>query len=122
MIRLEGPLVAGAIDWNDNGIIDPGTLIPQDINFNGSTSDSTFTGFNDWAAVDLRQIGARRGVFGFSVDVGGDLSLDTGGGDLSLDTGGGGDISLDTGGGGDLSLDTGGGGSFSIAAAAALSR
>lgn len=129
MVRLEGPLTTGPaapIDWNNDGIISnvtpPNPGLVQDINFNGLNPEpALFRGFNDWASIDLRQIGARRGVFGFSVDiwgppdVGGDVALDTGGGgDLSLDTGGGGDVALDTGGGGDLSLDTGGGGDLSL--------
>jgi hypothetical protein len=75
MVRVEGPLVPGAIDWNNNGsATDSG--FAQDLNFNntnfnsppGMNVDPPFTGFNDWAHIDLRQIGARRGVFAFSAD------------------------------------------------------
>src|SRR5260221_11732711 len=45
-------------------------LTAQDINFSG-TSDSALPGFNDWTAVDLRQIGARTDAFGFSDGSGG---------------------------------------------------
>src|SRR5262249_49285256 len=67
---LEGPSVPGPIDWNNDGNTSAG--ISQDINFNGAP-DPPFTGFNDWANLDLRQMGARRGVFGFSGDVWGTL-------------------------------------------------
>jgi hypothetical protein len=70
MVRLEGPLVPGAIDWNNDNTTE--SNLSQDINFNGN-ADPPFTGFNDWANLDLRQIGARRGVFGFSEDVWGTL-------------------------------------------------
>jgi hypothetical protein len=101
MVRLEGPPVAGAIDWNNDGTTSA-TSLSQDINFNG-TPDAPFTGFNDWANLDLRQIGARRGVFGFSGDVWGTLDDGTGG---TLDDGAGG--TLDDGAGGTLDDGTGG--------------
>jgi hypothetical protein len=101
MVRLEGPLVAGAVDWNNDGNTSA-TNLSQDINFNG-TPDPPFTGFNDWASLDLRQIGARRGVFGFSGDVWGTLDDGTGG---TLDDGTGG--TLDDGTGGTLDDGTGG--------------
>jgi hypothetical protein len=49
----------GAIDWNANGVI-AGTL-SQDANFDGALGQ-TFTGSNDYATMDLRQIGARRSI------------------------------------------------------------
>ncbi len=74
MVRLEGPLVAGPIDWTNNGTTtDIG--FAQDINFDnnffntgGDNVDSPFAGFNDWANLDLRQIGGAPGVFAFSAD------------------------------------------------------
>ena len=93
MVRLEGPSVAGPIDWNNDGNTSESSL-SQDINFNG-TQDSPFTGSNDWANLDLRQIGARRGVFGFSGDVWGTLDDGTGG---TLDDGTGGTLDDGTGG------------------------
>jgi hypothetical protein len=74
MVRLEGPLVAGPIDWNNNGnIADFG--FAQDSNFNDNffnpavgNADAPFAGFNDWANIDLRQIGGAPGVFGYSGD------------------------------------------------------
>ena len=62
MVRLEGPFVAGPIDWNNDGNTTDKTL-SQDLSFNGKLD--LLAGFNDWANLDLRQIGARRGVFGF---------------------------------------------------------
>ncbi len=121
MVRMEGPLVAGPIDWNNNNTTTDSGLA-QDINFNntgfnhplGSNVDSLFVGANDWANIDLRQIGARRGVFGFSGDVWGTLDDGSGG---TLDDGSGG--TLDDGSGGTLddgsggTLDDGSGGSES---------
>jgi len=103
MVRLEGPLVPGAIDWNDDGnTTDKG--LSQDVNFNGQL-DTALMGFNDWVNLDLRQIGARRGVFGFSGDVWGTLDDGSGG---TLDDGSGG--TLDDGSGG--TLDDGSGGTL----------
>jgi hypothetical protein len=108
MVRLEGPLVAGAIDWNDDGNTTESGL-SQDLNFDGTITP--LAGFDDWGSIDLRQIGARRGVFGFSGDVWGTLDDGSGG---TLDDGSGGTLddgsggTLDDGGGG--TLDDGGGG------------
>lgn len=72
MVRVDGsaffPLGAtfsAPIDWNHNLALDTSQLIPQDVDFNGTTSDS-FQGFSDWVNLDLRQIGARANAFGFS--------------------------------------------------------
>jgi len=87
MVRVEGPAAAGLpIDWNNDGNTRD-TGFAQDINFNdnffnlpvGSNVDSPFAGYNDWANLDLRQIGARRGAFGFSGDVWGTTDDGTGG-------------------------------------------
>src|SRR5215469_3901072 len=101
MVRLEGPLVAGPIDWNNDGNTSESSL-SQDINFNG-IADPPFIGFNDWGKLNLGQISARRGVFGFSGDVWGTLDDGTGG---TLDDGTGG--TLDDGTGGTLDDGTGG--------------
>jgi hypothetical protein len=53
------PGAGGAIDWNANGII-AGTQ-SQDANFDGIVGE-TFTGANDYATLDLRQVGARRSI------------------------------------------------------------
>ncbi len=79
MVRLQGPLVPGAIDWNNNGTTNTAADVgfAQDINFNNNNFnpavagffDSPFAGYNDWASLDLRQIGGAPGVFGYSGDV-----------------------------------------------------
>ncbi|HEY0747808.1 MAG TPA: hypothetical protein VGD63_14000 [Steroidobacteraceae bacterium] len=48
-----------AIDWNADGVI-AGTQ-SQDVNFDGVRGE-TFTGANDYATMDLRQVGGRRSV------------------------------------------------------------
>ena len=75
MVRVDGTLFPGAtasaaIDWNHDFMFQGTNLTAQDINFSG-TSDSALPGFNDWTAVDLRQIGARTDAFGFSDGSGG---------------------------------------------------
>ena len=95
--RRLGSTFSGPLDWN-NDLIVPNPVKPQDVNFNGITGDSPFTGFNDWQSMDLRQISAASGGFGLS---GGGGLLNGGGGLLN---GGGG---LLNGGGGLLN---GGGG------------
>jgi hypothetical protein len=98
MVRVNGSSLTQD-DWNNNGTITLNTVVsPQDLDFNGSVTNAAFLGFNDWASLDLRQIGSRLGAFGFSGGSGGR----TGGGGGR--TGGGGGR---TGGGGGR---TGGGG------------
>ncbi len=71
-VRVDGALApggtfSGPLDWN-NDLIVPDLTEPvasQDVNFNGR-SDAPFEGFNDWQNIDLLQIGARAGAFGFS--------------------------------------------------------
>jgi hypothetical protein len=53
------PSNGAAIDWNTNGVI-AGTD-SQNANFDGAQSE-TFTGANDYATLDLRQVGARRSI------------------------------------------------------------
>jgi hypothetical protein len=75
-VRVDGSIstepsgFSGPIDWNiDLTVPDLDLAAWQDVNFNGSTlasPDPPFQGFNDWLNVDLRQIGARAGEFGFS--------------------------------------------------------
>jgi hypothetical protein len=109
MVRIEGPFVPGAIDWTQDGNA-IATGVVQDISFNGSL-DPSLAGSNDWLNLDLRQIGARRGVAGFSGEVwgtaddGGGGTVDDGGGGTADDGGGG---TADDGGGG--TADDGGGG------------
>ena len=72
MVRVDGSAFfppgstfSAPIDWNHNLALNTSLLIPQDVDFNGSTSDA-FKGFNDWVNLDLRQIGVRADAFGLS--------------------------------------------------------
>ena len=84
-VRLEAP-IGSFIDWNNNGKQDAGSLA-LDVDFNGVIGDAikdsvnpTLTAgsggkrwlvdTNDWASLNLQQIGARLDVGGLSVDVG----------------------------------------------------
>jgi len=98
MVRVNGASFT-QVDWN-NDLVVPNAVNPQDVDFNGTIDNASapLRGFSDWATIDLRQIGARAGAFGFSGGSGGR----TGGGGGR--TGGGGGR---TGGGGGR---TGGGG------------
>jgi hypothetical protein len=70
MVRIDGVYPVGRIDWNASGTLDstPLPVYAQDVNFNGDgvgttlnpAADGTFTGWNDWLHLDLRQTGARR--------------------------------------------------------------
>jgi hypothetical protein len=110
-VRVDGTLAPGGtfsapLDFNNDLIVpDPIVSPGVDVNYNGVTGDSPFSGFNDWQTVNLQQTGARAGAFEFSAgsgleDAGGGLE-DAGGG---LDDAGGG---LDDAGGG---LEDAGGG------------
>ena len=117
MVRLDGPAGAGApLDWNNNGQVDGAA--GQDIDFNGPVTDQAFLDYNEWMnIVDLTQIGARKGVFGFSSGVWGTLDVGAGG---TLEVGAGG--TLDVGAGGTLdvgaggTLDNGAGGTLDVGA------
>jgi hypothetical protein len=80
MVRLETPTVINGqlapIDWNNNGVLTD-IVNSQDINFSGS-ANGNLAGFNDWATVDLRHIGGRRNVAGFSVGTSSSDILDGG--------------------------------------------
>jgi hypothetical protein len=81
--RLETPGLSTP-DWNNDGKVNgPWAL---DANFNGSIGDENdFADSNDWANLNLQQVGARLNVNGLSADIG---SLDLGSLDLgSLDLG-----------------------------------
>jgi hypothetical protein len=101
MVRMEALSTVGGIDWNNDGFI--GGIVPsQDVNFNGLTNDTDMLGYNDWAAIDLRHLGARRNVAGFSVDTISSDVLDggnkiIGGGNKII--GGGADVFIDDGSG-----------------------
>jgi hypothetical protein len=117
-VRIDGdPRLQPAVDWNGNGQI--GGTDVQDVNYDGEPGQS-FTGSNDFATMDLRQVGARRAVgsegLSYSVidpttgvapvppapAVGGGLSLDTGFGDLGFGDLGFGDLGFGDLGFGDL--------------------
>jgi hypothetical protein len=111
------PSTGAAIDWNANGVI-AGTE-SQDVNFDGVLRE-TFTGANDYATMDLRQVGGRRSVgsraLSYSVvdpatgiaptppapPLGGGLSLDTQATDLGYGDLGYGDLGYGDLGYGDL--------------------
>jgi len=79
VVRVESVARTAPIDWNMNGTTD--TVVSQDITFNGVQNTLT-VGPNDWAQVDLRQVGSRRNVASHAVaDAVGPLSLDQGQGD-----------------------------------------
>jgi hypothetical protein len=70
MIRVDG-IVGGAIDWNNDGdTADSG--LSQDVNFDGEPDlepggpTTTLTGFDDWQALRLNQVGSRRNFAGLS--------------------------------------------------------
>ena len=117
-VRIDGNSTAGSpLDWNGNGAI--GGNDSQDANFD-ATSGETFSGANDFATMDLRQVGARRAVGSQTISysvidpatglppvapapaVGGGLSLDTGFGDLGFGDLGFGDLGFGDLGFGDL--------------------
>ena len=71
MVRVDGE-VATRIDWNADGDTNDAGL-NQDVNFDGEPDSqpggptTTLTGFNDWAAIRLNQVGSRRNFAGFSI-------------------------------------------------------
>jgi hypothetical protein len=91
MFRVEGP--ADSISWS----------APQNINFDGQI-ETNLDGYNDWASIDLRQIGATGNDFWAGSGV---PSSKTGGGVPSSKTGGG--VTSSKTGGGVPSSKTGGG-------------
>ena len=87
-VRLETPATLSlgtAIDWSNGtnppiGVLVPGVLFSEDIDFDGTIGDSVAAGQgfidnNDWAGLNLQQIGGRPN--------GGQLSGDVGPNDLS---------------------------------------
>jgi hypothetical protein len=55
------------LDWN-NDLITPDAILGAgiDLNHNGIIGDAPFSGYDDWANVDLQQINGRSSGFGFS--------------------------------------------------------
>jgi hypothetical protein len=108
--RLEGSGV-NTPDWNNDGDLLDSGLNNLDVNFNGTIGDGLpvlnvnyFIDSNDWAYLNLRQVGAKRSfgglsLFGDTYIDGGDTYID--GGDTYID---GGDTYID---GGDTYIDGG---------------
>jgi hypothetical protein len=80
-VRVDGFVTQGGtfsapLDWNNNLLVpdDPIASPGVDVNYNGFTGDSPFSGFSDWqvlnpsptGGVALQQMSARAGAFGFS--------------------------------------------------------
>jgi hypothetical protein len=71
-VRVDGTVAPGGtysapLDWNNDLIAGDDPLKSSvDLNYNGSTADSPFSGFDDWQAMDLQQMNARGGAFAFS--------------------------------------------------------
>lgn len=115
-VRVDGTVAPGGsfsapLDWNNDFKTPDAVLSPgEDLNHNGVIGDAPFSGFNDWKAFNLQQIGGRTGAFGASggLNFGGG-GLNFGGGGLNFGGGGidDGGAGLNFGGGG---LNFGGGG------------
>lgn len=67
MVKVDSLAVGGFIDWNNDGIQSAVTA-PLDVNFSGA-SEAVLTGSDDWLALDLRHVGARRNARGLSGDI-----------------------------------------------------
>jgi hypothetical protein len=71
MVRVDGN-VGAPVDWNNDGDTDDSGLT-QDVNFDGEPdlepggATTTLTGFDDWGALRLNQVGSRRNFAGFSI-------------------------------------------------------
>jgi hypothetical protein len=68
-VRVDGVVGTNSfpLDWN-NDLFTPDAISAPgiDINYNGLIGDLPFSGFDDWTALNLQQIGARTSAFGFS--------------------------------------------------------
>jgi hypothetical protein len=90
-VRVDGTLApggtfSGPLDWNNDLFVPTASIPSEDLNHNGIIGDAPFSGFDDWATIDLQQINARSTGFGFSE--GGGLQRSPGGG-LQRSPGGG---------------------------------
>jgi hypothetical protein len=97
MVRVDAIDVAGAIDWNANGLSN--LAFTQDINFDGLINGTPVlkAAPNDWLTLRLTQLGSRRNVGGYYIDTNGrnavgPMSLDIGRGDIGRGDIGRGDI------------------------------
>ena len=80
MVRVDGSGRTPPINW-DMDLLSNETGVLQDINFNGDKT-VLLAGTNEWAQIDLRQVGSRRNVASHAIaDAVGPLSLDHGQGD-----------------------------------------
>jgi hypothetical protein len=96
LVRVDGETAGGPIDWNRDTVINPAEYA-QDLNYNGSSAEAAYSGYNDWENIDLRQVASRGNMLLLSSGIrAGDLaeadplngSLDLGSLDLgSLDLG-----------------------------------
>ena len=111
-VLVDGSTFSTPIDWMNDLDAPDAVVNPRDVNFNGSTSDAPFRGFNDWSNVDLLQVSSREGALGLSSGGGLPPQLGGGGGGLppQLGGGGGGLPPQLGGGGGGLPPQLGGGG------------
>jgi len=99
MVRVDAASLDTAIDWNADGALDAAGVASsglQDINFDG-IFETINPGSDDWANLRLNQLGGRRNVGGYYVDLQGriavgPLSLDIGRGDIGRGDIGRGDI------------------------------
>jgi hypothetical protein len=66
MLRLENTFIP-FIDWDHNGDSTPGP-VSSDVNYDGTTG-ALMPDFNDWASLNLQQVGIRPGVGELSLDV-----------------------------------------------------
>jgi len=76
MARVDGTTMSGPIDWSADGAA-TATGVSQDISFSGSKT-ALDAGVNDWALLDLRQVGGRRNIASLNAagtGLGGALSL-----------------------------------------------
>ncbi|MDE3110932.1 MAG: hypothetical protein KGL02_13450, partial [Acidobacteriota bacterium] len=88
MVRVNGS--GPYIDWDNDAEVGEASdepSITQDVDLNLETSDTALHGFNDWANLDLRQIGARGNTFGSS-----DGIISTYGGGIISTYGGGAEV------------------------------
>jgi len=116
MVRVDATSVAGPIDWNANGFVF-NTAFTQDINFDGSIEGDLShpvlkAAPDDWATIRLNQVGGRRNVGGYYVDLFGrravgPMSLDVGRGDIGRGDIGRGDIGRGDIGRGDIGASVG---------------
>jgi hypothetical protein len=64
-VRVDGTTLSNPLDWNNDFIV-PNTISGSiDVNFSGTT-EQPLLGFNDWQNFDLRQVGARSNLGGYS--------------------------------------------------------